>query len=213
MSSSRLITENDLKAILENMPVSSIPGEIKQYAGATVPNGWLECDGSEVAIADYPLLYNAIQNLWGTPSDNDHFKLPNFKGKVLVGQDVDDTDFDTIGEDGGDKYIQEHSHSFTNPSTTATGSATISGGPHTHQYGYLTQQRGTGSTNTRVGPYGHSSSGVTKIGSSEETHTHSLPNHTHTISGGSVGSVSGVSTGSANNLQPYAVVKYIIRAV
>lgn len=193
--------------------ITNLIGEIKQYAGITLPSGWLECDGSEVAIADYPLLYGVIGNLWGTPSDNDHFVLPNFKGKIPVGYDSSDVDFDTVGGDGGSKYIQEHSHSFTNPSTSGTGSASITGGGHTHKYGYLTQQRGSGSSNTRVGPYGWNSSGVTTIGSSSDDHTHSLPAHTHTISGGKVNGVQDVNVGGSNNLQPYAVVKYIICAV
>lgn len=33
-------------------------------------------------------------------------------GKAIVGQDTSDTDFDTVGETGGSKYLQEHSHSI-----------------------------------------------------------------------------------------------------
>lgn len=65
-------------------------GEIKAYAGITVPNGWLECDGSEVLKADYPILYNAIADLWGTASDNYHFVLPNLTGRVPVGASTTD---------------------------------------------------------------------------------------------------------------------------
>lgn len=183
--------------ICMNIVASNLIGEIKQYAGTTVPIGWLECDGSEVAIADYPLLYAAIGNLWGTPSDSDHFILPNFKGKVPVGYDSSQTEFDTVGESGGAKthtlttaQIPAHTHGarLTNGSvrlykgsqtTTASGSISFSSKTD-RQYA----QSGT-STN------------------SWQTATFSL-NHTHDSVGGS---------GAHNNLQPYAVVKYIICAV
>lgn len=188
----------DLKALLAKMLQRlNHTGEIKAYAGLTIPDGWLECDGSEVAIADYPLLYSAIGNLWGTPSDANHFVLPNFKGKVPVGYDSSQTEFDTIGESGGAKthtlteaQIPAHTHGARltngsirlfkgNQTTTASGSISFSS-PTNRQY----EQSGT-STN------------------SWQTATFAL-NHTHASVGGS---------GAHNNLQPYAVVKYIICAV
>lgn len=42
-------------------------------------------------------------------------------GRVPVGIDSNDTDFDTIGETGGSKYLQEHSHSVNSRATTFSG--------------------------------------------------------------------------------------------
>lgn len=39
--------------------------------------------------------------------------LEDTKGRVTVALDSNDTDFDTIGETGGSKYLQEHSHNLT----------------------------------------------------------------------------------------------------
>ena len=80
---------------LDGMPI----GAVIAFAGTTIPTGWLECDGSTITQSAYPELYALIG---GT--------LPNFKGRVIVGQDTSDTDFDTIGETGGSKELQAHSH-------------------------------------------------------------------------------------------------------
>lgn len=41
----------------------TMAGEIKMWAGDTIPDGWLLCDGSEVSKTDYPNLYAAINDL------------------------------------------------------------------------------------------------------------------------------------------------------
>ena len=199
---------------------SNLIGEIKTYAGAIVPDGWLECDGSEVLIKDYPLLAAALgadhpdpddsdyaEPLWGPPMTGyDYFVLPDLNGKVLVGQDPNDTDFDLIGETGGSKYIQEHTHSFTQP-TVSGGSGTITGGAHTHPVYYSTfEESGSGTSHTQLKTSGSS------YNTGSTSHSHSLPAHTHTVTDGAVNGVNDVTTGTSNNIQPYAVVKYIICA-
>lgn len=37
-------------------------GVIQLYGGVTTPEGWLVCDGAKISKADYPRLWNAIQN-------------------------------------------------------------------------------------------------------------------------------------------------------
>lgn len=83
---------------LDGMPI----GAIIAYPSANIPDGWLECNGSSITSANYPELYDLIG---GT--------LPNYKGRVLVGQDTSDTDFDTLGETGGSKELQQHYHYMT----------------------------------------------------------------------------------------------------
>ena len=82
-------------------------GEIKMYAGLAIPNGWLLCDGSEILINDYPLLYAAIGDTWGVASDNDHFILPNFVGRMPLGaSDINTTEWITItGENEYSSFI------------------------------------------------------------------------------------------------------------
>ena len=81
----------------------TMAGEIKMWAGDTIPDGWLLCDGSEVSKTKYPNLYAAIGDLWGTPNSSSNFKLPNLKGRVPVGHDSADENFGTVGGTGGAK--------------------------------------------------------------------------------------------------------------
>lgn len=61
-------------------------GAIMQYAAGLAPTGWLLCNGNEVLKADYPDLWNAITDLWGTATlGSDYFVLPDFRDKSPFG--------------------------------------------------------------------------------------------------------------------------------
>ena len=52
----------------------------------TVPNGFLLCNGQEVAIASFPELYAVIGTLEGCQSENEGmFKVPDLRGRFLEG--------------------------------------------------------------------------------------------------------------------------------
>jgi microcystin-dependent protein len=78
---------------LDSMPIGSIIG----FAGTDIPNGWLICDGSTLDEETYPELYDALGGSGST------FTLPNYQGRVPVGYDANDTDFNAIGKTGGEK--------------------------------------------------------------------------------------------------------------
>lgn len=48
--------------------------------------------------------------------------LEDTKGRVTVALDSEDTDFDTINETGGSKYLQEHQHKYKNSGGEFVGS-------------------------------------------------------------------------------------------
>ena len=105
--------------------------------------------------------------------------------------------------------IPAHGHSFTQP-TVNGGAITngITGGSHKHSINYV----GNGSTGG--GAWMLTTNGTNSNGSLEQaaTHTHSLPAHTHTVSGGKVSDKAAFATeikgsGSAhNNMPPYLAV-------
>jgi len=122
------------------------------------------------------------------------------QGRVLVGQDATQTEFDTAEETGGEKnhtittcQLPAHTHSVDHDHPAATSS---SDGAHTH-----TLERKTASgTSTGVvrGGATATADGTTASGGG---HTHSVDVAAFTGSSGSVGSGT-----PANNLQPYLVV-------
>ena len=80
------------------MPV----GVILPYGGSAVPGGlWAIANGADLSTTVYPDLFNAFQYRFGGAGST--FKLPNFAGRMPVGQNTTDTAFDVIGEVGGSK--------------------------------------------------------------------------------------------------------------
>ena len=147
-------------------------------------------------------------------------------GRVMVGFDSEDTDFDTAEKTGGAKThtlstaeLPSHSHSVS--ITSGTPSNNTSGGSsrsntgnnhrdHTHQppsdqwlYGYISSggtQNEWGSS-SRIGNAGATGQDQTHYHSM--THTHSLRSHTHSVSG----NTGNAGSGSAhNNMPPFITV-------
>lgn len=96
-------------------------GAIAPYAGDTAPTNWLICDGSAISRDDYAELFLVIGTTYGSGDGSTTFNLPNLKGRVAVGKDTSQTEFDVLGETGGEKThtltIQEipsHNHAILN---------------------------------------------------------------------------------------------------
>ena len=177
--------------------VTGLAGEIKMWAGDAIPAGWLLCDGSEVSKTDYPYLYGAIGDLWGTPSSSSNFKLPNLTGRVPVGYNSADTDttetFGQVGATGGARGAWYHTHTIG------------SSGAHSH------------STEGRTGGSGTGANIFESYNGATGTRTVNVPrsgnNGNHTHSPGSSGSTGNKLAVDKANMPPYAVIKYIICAI
>lgn len=184
-----ICTEGSITAI-------GLAGEIKMWAGDTIPDGWLLCDGSEVSKTDYPYLYASIGDLWGTPSSSSNFKLPNLTGRVPVGYNSADTDttetFGQVGATGGARGAWYHTHTIG------------SSGAHHHASQGRMEGSGTGAN------IFESYNGASKTRSVNVPRTGD--NGTHTHSPGSSGSSGNKLVADKANMPPYAVVKYIICA-
>jgi microcystin-dependent protein len=227
-----------------NTPAVSVPaGVISQFAGSTAPSGYLLCTGQEVAISSFGQLYSVIQTNYGTLTNGSggagttHFRLPNLQGRIPVGRDSTQTEFDVLGESGGQKAVTldvtqmpshthiQDSHNHAQNSHSHTFSATTTGGAHVHQItltnnagvggAFDTPARGAAGTgndpNFRTG----SEADSPNYGSTQGTHVHSISGTTSSPTATNIGATAtNQNTGGGlahNNLQPYIVVNYIIK--
>lgn len=63
-------------------------GELKFYAGITLPSGWLPCDGRAISRTDYADLFAAISTAFGPGDGLTTFNIPDCRGRVLAGPDA-----------------------------------------------------------------------------------------------------------------------------
>ena len=126
----------------DTLPIGSqIP-----FAGTIVPDGWLLCDGRAISRTEYVDLFRAIGTSYGAGDGSTTFNLPNKKGKVSVGLDTNDADFNTIGKTGGEKThvlsvyeMPQHNHAQYldgNDSNPAGGGAAYDWMISNRRYGY-----------------------------------------------------------------------------
>ena len=78
-------------------------GIILPFSDDTIPEGYMLCDGTAISRTTYATLFSIIGTTYGEGDGSTTFNIPNLKGRVPVGQDTSDSDFDVLGETGGEK--------------------------------------------------------------------------------------------------------------
>jgi microcystin-dependent protein len=94
---------NILSSAVTNSLLTLIPpGSIIQFGGSSAPTGYVLCDGSEYdKVGQYAALFAAIGGQYGQTTTK--FRVPDLKGRVAVGRDTSQAEFDVLGESGGAK--------------------------------------------------------------------------------------------------------------
>ena len=94
-------------------PQAFSTGMVLDWAGtiASVPTGWIFCDGSAISRVTYASLFSAIGTIYGVGDGSTTFNLPNLVDKFVVGAKQDDSGV---------------------PKTNISGALTQSGGNATH---------------------------------------------------------------------------------
>lgn len=95
-------------------------GEIIEYAGESMPGGYLVCDGSAVSRTEYSELFDVIGTLYGSGDGSTTFNLPDLRGRVVTGLNTTNSNFNILGKTGGEEThtltvseIPSHNHTIT----------------------------------------------------------------------------------------------------
>lgn len=166
---------------------TSPSGSVIAFAGTTAPSGWLLCDGTAYSQTLYPSLFTAIGSSYATSGGQTApasglFRVPILNGRVPVGYDTTQTEFDTLGETGGDKAsTAAHTHTIT----------------HDHSIDHDHPAFNTAT----AGTHNHSTN-FSLAADSNGNHDHgvsqtNLENHTHGMSARQTSSTSHTHTGAA----------------
>lgn len=175
-------------------------GAIISYAGTTLPNGYLWCDGNPVSKTTYANLYTALgPNRYGTDTSTD-FYLPDLRSRFPRGTA-------TTGGAVSTNNTNTHTHTLnafnaattlnaTTVNSTFTGTAfdttnqlTSGAGAHNHNV--------NGGSTSSTGDHNHNNNGTTTTGGLNKNvaagNTSGVPNsgHQHTAGGTSTSSTGG----------------------
>ena len=167
---------NEKTNLSDTLPIATMT----EYPSDTIPQNWLLCNGQAVSRTDYAELFAVIGTLYGAGDGSTTFNLPDMRGRVVVGKDSSQAEFDSLNEAGGEK-----AHTMT----------VVEIPSHYHE------------ENSRLWRDYDGASFITTASSGGV-----WMNHEQYGGGPSVNTESTGGGAAHNNLQPYRVVNYIIKA-
>lgn len=104
-------------------------GCVQMWAGKNVPDNYVLCDGRQLKTEDYPELsavldgaFNTAKSASGVPyrTSERYFRVPDLRGRFVIGQDETDEEYNVQGNTGGEKMhkltteeLPAHRHIFT----------------------------------------------------------------------------------------------------
>ena len=135
-------------------------GNVEWTARSAAPTGWLLCDGSAVSRTTYADLFAAIGTTYGAGNGTTTFNVPNIKGRVVVGRDGGQSEFDALGETGGAKThtltigeIPAHTHLIGRVDVGASGTTRPLASDSTPSSTSSTESAGGGGAHNNLQPY------------------------------------------------------------
>jgi len=164
-------------------------GIIVPWSAASVPSGFLECNGSNVSRSTYSALFAVVGTTYGAGDGSTTFGLPDLQNNIPVGS----SNTKALGSTGGAENVAS-SGNVSITAEAANHSLSIAElAAHSHSAGGGRSFSG-GSSQGRIGPSSHGNAG------SGSGHGHNV-----TVNAASV-------TGDATSvLQPFLTTLYIIK--
>jgi len=199
-------------------------GTVMQFAGTTVPTGWLLCDGRTVSRASYAGLFAALGSTYGAGDGTTTFNLPDLRGRVPVGLDnmggssanrITASQADVLGGNGG---LEARTPAGSVSLSGTVGATTLSQSQipsHSHTPSIVSANWSPSTNPNGWGSGTWSSTGAGAVSGGNPTtpqtsimgFTGSSSSHDHSFSG------SGSLTGSSLDVtQPWLALSYIIKA-
>jgi len=195
---------------IEGIPTATIV----PWSSASVPSGFLECNGQAVSRTTYAALFAIISTTYGTGDGSSTFNVPNLSDNIPVGK----SNNKALASTGGPNTVASSGNVGTNINVTgnvagSTANATLSTAQlasHSHSLRSFVAQQ----------PFPQSPSVPTAQSRNLENNTYNTASagsgsgHSHNMSANFSGSGNASSsyTGSATSvLQPYLTVIYIIK--
>jgi len=166
-------------------------GTIVSWSTASIPSGFLECDGTAVSRSTYSALFTAIGTTYGSGDGSSTFNLPNLADNVPVGK----SNNKSLASTGGANTVTPTGNISGSTANASLSTAQLAS--HSHSFD-ISNPGGNPSPNT---PY----AGVASIGGSRSTNNAGSGSaHSHNMSANFSGS-------STSIVQPYLTVIYIIK--
>lgn len=207
-----LVTARAINRWLSSLAALALPGVIIEYAGTTVPPGWLACDGSAVSRTTYLALFTQIGTTWGAGDGATTFNVPDLRNLFLRGSGAE-----AVGITGGattetltaaEMPLQTvtvhdpgHNHGVNDPQHTHT----VNDPQHLHPGGAQAGVAGAGAgADATPSSTGLASTGITNANASTGI---SIANNTT----GVTATVGNVSPAPVPIIPPYAVVRRLIK--
>lgn len=197
-------------------------GLIYLFAGNTVPEGFLECDGSAISRSSYSSLFDAIGTLYGVGDGSTTFNIPDLSGRLAIGTSLTHA----LGSTGGEETctlvsdeLPSHNHSVgahTHGNDIAVSTPALSHSITQPAYKY--NKPGSSVNIKKSNPASARARSGTATGTATRSTSVSVAAHAATactMSGG-VTDADPFDSGTAglgsahNNMQPFITMKYII---
>jgi microcystin-dependent protein len=157
-------------AMLAAMALLVPAGTVRASAALNTTEGWLICDGGAYSRATYATLFGAIGVYYGAGDGSTTFNIPTLLGRVPVGFDPDQTEFNQMGKKGGTKTVtltvaQMPSHTHPIVRTASASGMTVTNdsvydGTAANRYhladgtaGIVTTATGDGGSHPNLTPY------------------------------------------------------------